>query len=169
MVRNHRLIWSTHYGEIPKDDKGVSYHVHHVDGDRYNNCIENLIAISQLDHFWIHFNQGDYRASFMLMMKLKRQIPLHIREKVREFIKRIPIVKFEDPRFPDFPYSSSEKYEEEYDLAYKARQRYKKSKYHIDRMFPKLTSCQVGVCKRCDKSNRINKPLLELMTPKYRY
>ena len=35
--RLHRTVWEFHNGTIPK-----GYHVHHKDGNRSNNAIENL-------------------------------------------------------------------------------------------------------------------------------
>ena len=33
------------------------YHIHHIDGDRTNNAINNLIAVSQKMHYLIHYVQ----------------------------------------------------------------------------------------------------------------
>ena len=38
---NYRKIWETHNGEIPKDTDGRSFEIHHIDGNRNNNSIEN--------------------------------------------------------------------------------------------------------------------------------
>lgn len=46
----HRWVWSNHHGEIPK-----GFHIHHKDGNRSNNCIENLELISAGDHVRLHF------------------------------------------------------------------------------------------------------------------
>jgi len=37
MVAGYRNIWSFHNGDIPKDERGRSYHIHHLDGNRRNN------------------------------------------------------------------------------------------------------------------------------------
>jgi hypothetical protein len=53
---NYRKIWKEHYGNIPKDENGISYHIHHIDGNPENNEINNLKAISADEHARIHEN-----------------------------------------------------------------------------------------------------------------
>jgi len=45
----HRLIWEEHYGKIPK-----GYIVHHINGNKHDNRIENLTCISHKEHNMIH-------------------------------------------------------------------------------------------------------------------
>lgn len=45
----HRVIWEEHYGEIPK-----GYVVHHKDGNKLNNDIENLELMSLKEHGNMH-------------------------------------------------------------------------------------------------------------------
>lgn len=37
----YRKIWIEHFGEIPKDEYGITYEIHHKDRDRSNNDITN--------------------------------------------------------------------------------------------------------------------------------
>jgi hypothetical protein len=60
---NYRKIWEHHNGEIPLDENGVSYHIHHIDGNSKNNNISNLQCVSVEQHYKIHLNQGDYAAA----------------------------------------------------------------------------------------------------------
>jgi hypothetical protein len=62
----HRKIYQEHYGEIPRDEYGKSYHIHHIDGDHGNNNPENLRAVTAQDHYDIHYAQGDYYACVRL-------------------------------------------------------------------------------------------------------
>lgn len=62
----YRKIYEHHMGPIPKDADGRSYHIHHIDGDRSNNKIENLKAVSLREHYHIHLDQGDYAACIRL-------------------------------------------------------------------------------------------------------
>lgn len=45
----HRLIWIENYGEIPKD-----YVIHHINGNKKDNRIENLECLSRQDHAMKH-------------------------------------------------------------------------------------------------------------------
>ena len=47
--RVNRLVYETFVGEIP-----VGYEIHHIDGIRLNNCVDNLKAISESEHNRIH-------------------------------------------------------------------------------------------------------------------
>lgn len=60
----HRWVWMNERGEIPK---GLD--VHHIDGDKDNNRIENLDLITRSDHQKLHWAQGDHDHE----MELRRQ------------------------------------------------------------------------------------------------
>lgn len=45
----HRFIWEKHNGPIPK-----GMHIHHIDGNKLNNEIENLQMVDSLTHAKIH-------------------------------------------------------------------------------------------------------------------
>lgn len=49
--RLHRAVWEYHNGRIPK-----GYHIHHKDGDRTNNDIENLALILPKEHLSGHMS-----------------------------------------------------------------------------------------------------------------
>jgi YHS domain-containing protein len=53
----HRDVWSKQNGEIP-----AGYHVHHVDGDPFNNSLENLSCISLADHNAEHSEERSQRG-----------------------------------------------------------------------------------------------------------
>lgn len=44
-VMEHRLVYESYYGAIPD-----GYDIHHIDGDTYNNNIDNLECLSHSDH-----------------------------------------------------------------------------------------------------------------------
>lgn len=54
---DYRKIWKEHNGIIPKDEFGVTYHIHHIDGDPWNNDISNLRALSAEEHSKIHASE----------------------------------------------------------------------------------------------------------------
>ncbi len=45
IIPMHRLVWELHYGKLPP-----GYIVHHINGDRGDNRIENLIGIPRTKH-----------------------------------------------------------------------------------------------------------------------
>lgn len=69
-TKNYRKIYENHYGEIPKDLNGVSYDIHHIDGNRNNNDPLNLIALSIQEHYNIHKKQNDHLACLMLAERI---------------------------------------------------------------------------------------------------
>ena len=48
-IINYRSLYETFKGKIPD-----GYHIHHIDGNPYNNDIDNLIALSPDEHYEIH-------------------------------------------------------------------------------------------------------------------
>ena len=44
-----KKVYIACHGKIPK-----GYEIHHVDGDKFNNHISNLIAVSHEDHMKLH-------------------------------------------------------------------------------------------------------------------
>jgi hypothetical protein len=68
---NYRNIWVKHNGKIPVDENGVSFEIHHIDGNRSNNNIDNLTCVSIKEHFSIHHSQGDWQAAERILQKIK--------------------------------------------------------------------------------------------------
>lgn len=52
--RLHRTVWEYYNGTIPKGS-----HIHHIDGNRSNNNIENLSCISASEHQSSHLNSPE--------------------------------------------------------------------------------------------------------------
>lgn len=69
-ISNYRKIWEYCNGPIPKDEMGRSYQIHHIDGNRSNNNIDNLQCVSIQEHYDIHFRQGDKGACLRIGVKL---------------------------------------------------------------------------------------------------
>lgn len=57
-TRLHRAVWEAHNGAISTD-----YHVHHIDGDRSNNQIENLALMQGMDHVRMHAVEDERREN----------------------------------------------------------------------------------------------------------
>ena len=67
---DYRKIWEKTYGKIPVDSEGRSYEIHHVDGDRSNNVLNNLKCISIQEHYEIHKKQGDESACHAIKIRM---------------------------------------------------------------------------------------------------
>lgn len=65
-TNNYRKIFEHHYGPIPKDELGRSFHIHHKDGNHQNNNPDNLQALSIQQHYNIHAEQNDWAACLRL-------------------------------------------------------------------------------------------------------
>ena len=70
--RIYRKIWESVNGEIPKDEFGRSYEIHHIDGNHSNNDIANLRLVTIEEHYSIHFDQGDYAACHMIAKRMAK-------------------------------------------------------------------------------------------------
>lgn len=68
----YRKIWSEHFGNIPKDSDGRSHEIHHIDGNRSNNNIENLKCVSIQEHYDIHYFQEDWMACFKIAQRMDK-------------------------------------------------------------------------------------------------
>ena len=98
----HRQIWIKHFGKIPKDEFGVTHEIHHKDGNKLNNDIDNLICISLQEHFDIHYRQKDWFACKLIMLKLS--IPEEIRYEVLSMAAKKSSIKMTGKKY------NSEKY-----------------------------------------------------------
>jgi hypothetical protein len=54
-IHAQRWVWINHYGTIPD---GMD--IHHIDGDKSNNEIENLEMISRSEHLKKHWKEGRF-------------------------------------------------------------------------------------------------------------
>ena len=66
----YRKIWEQSFGPIPKDEQGRSYEIHHIDSDKNNNNISNLMCISIDEHYKIHLDQGDYFSARLIASRM---------------------------------------------------------------------------------------------------
>ena len=58
MPVRYREIWEKEHGTIPCDKFGRTFDIHHIDGNRKNNNINNLMCLSIEDHYKIHLSQS---------------------------------------------------------------------------------------------------------------
>jgi hypothetical protein len=66
----YRRLYLKHHGEIPKDDEGRTYDIHHIDHNHKNNDLSNLKAVSIKEHYDIHYVNGDYQACLRIAQRL---------------------------------------------------------------------------------------------------
>jgi hypothetical protein len=69
-MNKHRKLWEAHYGEIPKDEHGRSYEIHHLDGNHNNNNIDNLVCVTIQEHYNIHYRNGDWGACVLIAKRM---------------------------------------------------------------------------------------------------
>lgn len=55
--RLHRYVWEKEVGTIPK-----GFHVHHLNGDKSDNRIENLALMNVTGHLRMHMQEADRKA-----------------------------------------------------------------------------------------------------------
>lgn len=67
----YKKIYEQTYGKLPVDEFGRTYEIHHIDGNRANNDINNLQCVSIQEHFNIHYSQGDYGACVMIAKRMQ--------------------------------------------------------------------------------------------------
>lgn len=70
-MQNYRAIWEKHFGKIPKDENGQTYEIHHIDRNRNNNSIDNLMCVSKDEHIKIHFEAKEYAAAYAILKRKK--------------------------------------------------------------------------------------------------
>lgn len=70
-MRMHRYVWEFHNGKIPRGCE-----VHHIDGDKANNAIENLQLMTRSDHAKLHAkNLTDEQRSRLRANLAERAMP----------------------------------------------------------------------------------------------
>ena len=94
LSKPHRRIWHDHYGEIPIDENGISYEIHHINGNRNDNRIENLMCVSIEEHYNIHYKQGDTYACAAILRRMVDNI-----EKFEGMQKQLPLTGENHPMY----------------------------------------------------------------------
>jgi hypothetical protein len=96
--RNHpyyRRLYRKIHGEIPIDEDGRSFDIHHMDGNKENNSPENLVALSIKDHYQIHYDQGDWGSCWSISLRMSISP-----EEKSEISRRIALKRVEDGTNP---------------------------------------------------------------------
>jgi len=86
MSNIHRKIWEQNFGKIPKDKKGRTYEIHHIDGNHKNNNLENLICVTIEEHYKIHYENKDYGACVMIAKRM--ELPSDYISNIQKGVKR---------------------------------------------------------------------------------
>lgn len=92
---HYRAIYENHYGSIPVEENGRTYHIHHIDGDHSNNDPANLKAVTIQEHYDIHYSQGDWVACHRLAAILK-----YTPEEISELAKKNVREQIENGKHP---------------------------------------------------------------------
>lgn len=69
--RMHRYVWRFYFGEIPKN-----HHIHHKNGNKQDNLIENLELISSNNHMALHAKEYTKNNIEKVNIHLKEINPL---------------------------------------------------------------------------------------------
>lgn len=67
--RMHRLVWETFVGQIPE-----GYDVHHINGNKLDNRLENLELLSDYDHCIEHYKDKKEKINKAAAKKLSKSI-----------------------------------------------------------------------------------------------
>ena len=70
-MKVYRKIWENKFGPIPVDSNGMSYEIHHIDGNRNNNDISNLICVTIEEHLKLHQTQKEWGACNAIVRRMK--------------------------------------------------------------------------------------------------
>jgi HNH endonuclease len=103
----HRKIWKKHFGKIPRDIDGRTYEIHHKDGNRKNNDINNLMCISMQEHYNIHYKQGDWGAVALISKRMG--LPIDHISKIQTGKKRPELIGKCGPKLGNIPWNKNKK------------------------------------------------------------
>lgn len=92
---HYRAIYENHYGPIPIEENGRTYHIHHIDGNHSNNDPANLKAVTIQEHYDIHYSQGDWVACHRLAAIMK-----YSPEEISELAKKNAREQLENGKHP---------------------------------------------------------------------
>lgn len=76
MATYYRRLYEKHFGSIPVDENGITFEIHHIDGNRKNNDISNLQCISIKEHFEIHYSRGEWLAAKLISERMNISLEL---------------------------------------------------------------------------------------------
>lgn len=102
-MSTHRVIWVKNFGEIPKDEEGRTFEIHHKDGNRTNNSIDNLMCISIQEHLNIHQSQGDWGAAMLIAKRMN--LPADYIAKLQTGKKRPELIGKCGPKLGNIPWN----------------------------------------------------------------
>ena len=85
----HRYIWQKHNGEIPK-----GFDVHHKDGNKLNNDIDNLDCISRSEHTKMTERKKRMRPCDVKVIRLLNKMGMS-RFTIAQIVKRSPSTVFD--------------------------------------------------------------------------
>jgi hypothetical protein len=67
----YRKIWEKANGPIPTDDSGRTYEIHHIDGIKTNDSIDNLQLLTIQEHYDIHYASKDYGSCWAISLRME--------------------------------------------------------------------------------------------------
>lgn len=98
---NYRKLYETHFDiKLSKD-----YDVHHIDFDRENNTIDNLIAMPNKLHRNYHkllLQNKNYHSNNMLHLELNTDVNINIHNNTVKFIKNMSTILNEISKYTQY-------------------------------------------------------------------
>ena len=157
--KKYRKIWETFYGPIPS-----GFEIHHIDGNKHNNSLENLKCVSIQEHYDIHFKQGDLEACHAIGIRLNKKSKTGWRHSEET------IAKLRKPKRSKENYKKTEEHKRKIGDAHRGKKRsprpeevkQKLRKPKSDEFKKRVSETMSGVskkveqCPHCDKIGGVN-------------
>lgn len=100
----HRIIYEEEIGPVPE-----GHDIHHKDGNRYNNSIENLECLTKSDHMRLHAKERRWALSVTMSVNSDRIHEWHRSEKGKEFLSKKAKKQWEERKFRTFTFHACNK------------------------------------------------------------
>ena len=88
-MAEHRLVIEEYFERKLKSNE----HVHHINGDKRDNRLENLVVMSAQAHMYIHKHKHKYYKKCCVCHKTYKPTPTKRKRKIKQFSKNNEFIK----------------------------------------------------------------------------